>query len=79
MDKSLIAKKTPILVDLKENETYLWCTCGKSSNVPFCNGAHIGTDFTPLSFVAKKTGKAKLCACNHTKTPPYCDGSHLKL
>lgn len=79
MDKSLIAKKTPILVDLKENETYLWCSCGKSSNIPFCNGAHIGTDFVPLSFVAKKTGKAKLCACNHTKTPPYCDGSHLKL
>lgn len=79
MDKSLIAKKTPILVDLKENETYLWCSCGKSSNIPFCNGAHIGTDFKPLSFVSKKTGKAKLCACNHTKTPPYCDGSHLKL
>lgn len=79
MDKSLIAKKTPILVDLKENETYLWCSCGKSSNIPFCNGAHIGTDFKPLSFVAKKNGKAKLCACNHTKTPPYCDGSHLKL
>lgn len=79
MDKSSIAKKHPILVDLKENETYLWCTCGKSSTAPFCNGAHIGTDFVPLTFTSKKTEKALLCACNQTKTPPFCDGSHLKL
>lgn len=79
MDKSSVAKKHPILVDLKENETYFWCTCGKSSTLPFCNGAHVGTDFTPLAFTAKKTEKAHLCACNHTKNPPFCDGSHLKL
>lgn len=79
MDKTSIAKKHPILVELKENETYLWCTCGKSSNAPFCNGAHVGTSFIPLTFTAKKNKKAYLCACNHTKNPPFCDGSHLKL
>ncbi|WP_288222240.1 CDGSH iron-sulfur domain-containing protein [uncultured Clostridium sp.] len=79
MDKSSIAKKHPILVDLKENQTYFWCTCGKSSNLPFCNGAHVGTNFSPLTFTSKKTEKTHLCACNHTKTPPFCDGSHLKL
>ncbi len=79
MDKSSISKKHPILVDLKENETYFWCTCGKSSSSPFCNGAHVGTNFIPLVFTSKKTEKSHLCACNHTKTPPFCDGSHLKL
>ncbi|MDV4150234.1 CDGSH iron-sulfur domain-containing protein [Clostridium sp. AL.422] len=79
MDKSSISKMNPISVDLKENETYFWCTCGKSSSSPFCNGAHVGTNFIPLAFTAKKTQKTHLCACNHTKNPPFCDGSHLKL
>lgn len=79
IDKNSIGKKHPILVDLKENETYLWCTCGKSSNLPFCDGSHIGSNFVPLSFTSKKTEKVNLCACNNTKNPPFCDGSHLKL
>ena len=79
MDKNFIGKKHPILVNLKENETYLWCTCGKSSNLPFCDGSHIGSTFSPLSFTAKKTEKINLCACNNTKNPPFCDGTHLTL
>lgn len=79
MDISSIGKKHPISTDLRENETYLWCSCGKSSNLPFCDGAHIGSEFSPLSFTAKRSGKVNLCACNNTKNPPFCDGSHLKL
>ena len=78
MDKSSIAKKHPILVDLKENETYFWCTCRKNSSLSFCNGSHIGTDFSPLTFTSKNTEKAHLCACNYTKTLLFYDGSHLK-
>lgn len=78
-DKSVVSQKSPIPVELKKGETYFWCTCGKSSNQPFCNGAHIGTSFEPLAFTAEKDETAYLCACKHTKTPPYCDGSHKCL
>lgn len=34
MDKSSVEKKNLNLVNLKENETYFWCTYGKSSTLP---------------------------------------------
>jgi CDGSH-type Zn-finger protein len=46
-----IAKKGPIKVDLKQDETYFWCTCGKSEKQPFCDGKHKGTEYKPLKFV----------------------------
>ncbi|MBD1851560.1 CDGSH iron-sulfur domain-containing protein [Leptolyngbya sp. FACHB-711] len=30
--------------------TYWLCTCGKSENFPYCNGAHKGSGFTPKQF-----------------------------
>lgn len=79
MDKPVVAGKSPIPVELKKDETYYYCTCGKSDNQPFCNGAHQGTSFTPMAFTAEKDETAYLCACKHTKNPPYCDGSHQNL
>lgn len=79
MDKPKIAQKAPIPVDLKKGETYYWCTCGRSDNQPFCNGAHKGTSFEPLAFTPEKDGTAYLCACKYTSNPPYCDGTHDKL
>jgi CDGSH iron-sulfur domain-containing protein 3 len=79
MDKPIVAQKSPIPVDLKSGQTYYWCTCGKSSSQPFCNGAHQGTSFEPLAFTAKNDETAYLCACKQTKNPPYCDGSHNEL
>lgn len=40
-----IAKKGPIKFDLKQGETYYWCTCGRSASQPFCDGAHKGSEF----------------------------------
>jgi CDGSH-type Zn-finger protein len=74
-----IAQKSPIAVDIEAGKTYYWCTCGKSSTQPFCNGAHKGSEFAPLAFVAPETKTAYLCACKHTHNQPYCDGSHAKL
>ena len=79
MDKPVISKKEPITVDVKAGETYHWCSCGKSDNQPFCNGAHKGTSFVPLEFKTEKDETAYLCACKHTKKPPYCDGTHKEL
>ena len=77
--KPVIAQKSPVPVELKQGETYYYCTCGRSTNQPFCNGAHEGTGFSPMAFTAKKDGAVNLCACKQTKNPPYCDGSHMKL
>lgn len=79
MDKPKIAEKSPVLVDVKEGETYYWCSCGRSSNQPFCNGSHKGTKFEPLAFTPDKDKSVYLCQCKYTKNPPYCDGSHAKL
>ena len=39
------AGDTPIGVDVVEGKSYYWCTCGKSSKQPFCDGSHKGTNF----------------------------------
>jgi CDGSH-type Zn-finger protein len=79
MEKPVIAQKSPIPVELKKGETYYYCTCGKSTSQPFCNGAHKGSSFEPMAFTAEKDETAYLCACKHTKNPPYCDGTHDSL
>lgn len=58
--------------------TYYWCSCGKSTNGPFCDGSHKGTGKEPAAFVIEKTQKVALCNCKRTKTPPFCDGAHAK-
>jgi CDGSH-type Zn-finger protein len=78
-EKPTIASKSPVLVELEAGKTYFYCTCGKSKNQPFCDGAHSGTSFTPTPFTAEKSGKAALCACKHTANAPYCDGAHKEL
>jgi CDGSH-type Zn-finger protein/mannose-6-phosphate isomerase-like protein (cupin superfamily) len=79
MADPVIAQKKPYLVELKSQESYLWCRCGRSAKQPYCDGSHAGTPFTPLRFIATQDGEAVLCGCKHTGTPPFCDGSHNKL
>lgn len=79
MTNPIIADNQPKAVDLRQGEEYYFCTCGRSSNQPFCNGSHKGTPFAPIAFTPEKSGTAYLCQCKQTKTPPYCDGSHEKL
>jgi CDGSH-type Zn-finger protein len=49
-----------------------------SQNQPFCDGAHAGTKFEPIFFVATKELNF-LCLCKKTKDSPYCDKAHKKL
>ena len=60
--------------ELEKGKTYAWCSCGKSDNQPWCNGAHQGSEFKPHIFTAEES-KAPICICK-TKNPPHCDGSH---
>ena len=78
MAKPTIADKKPVNITLEPGDHY-WCSCGKSSNQPFCDGSHAGTDFTPLKFSVDTEQEAYLCLCKPTKNPPYCDGTHAQL
>jgi CDGSH-type Zn-finger protein len=70
-------KNKPAVLELEAGK-YFYCTCGLSDKQPFCNGAHKGTNFTPMAFELKEKTKVALCQCKETNNPPYCDGSHKK-
>ncbi len=79
MSKPVIAANKPIKVEQTQGQEYYFCMCGRSSNQPYCDGSHAGTDFKPKRFVASENGEAYLCRCKHTKNPPYCDGTHKQF
>ncbi|MGI9352569.1 MAG: CDGSH iron-sulfur domain-containing protein [Rhizobiaceae bacterium] len=79
MVKGEVAGNSPIAVDVEEGKTYFWCTCGKSSKQPFCDGSHKETEFAPLRWEADKDGKKFFCTCKQTVGQPFCDGSHNKV
>ncbi|MEL6834316.1 MAG: CDGSH iron-sulfur domain-containing protein, partial [Bacteroidota bacterium] len=79
MSQPNIAAKAPIPVELEAGKTYAWCTCGSSTNQPFCDGKHQGSEFTPHVFTAEETKTAYMCQCKHTANPGFCDGAHKNL
>jgi CDGSH-type Zn-finger protein len=79
MADPVVAARAPMGVDLEAGKTYYWCSCGKSTHQPFCDGSHKGSEFTPRAYTPTLTGKAYLCACKHTHNAPLCDGSHKAL
>ena len=78
-DQPIAADNKPKKMELQAGENYFWCSCGKSSNQPFCDGSHKGTKFIPKKFSVDESGDAYLCLCKRTKTPPYCDGAHKNV
>lgn len=77
--KPVVADNKPVKVSLNQGEESFFCTCGRSSKQPFCDGSHAGTGLTPKAFKAETTGDAWLCACKHTGNAPYCDGTHKQF
>jgi CDGSH iron-sulfur domain-containing protein 3 len=79
MSSPAIPQKSPIPVTVESGKSYYWCTCGKSSQQPFCDGSHKGSAFVPLKWDAVETTTVYFCGCKHSGTPPLCDGSHQRL
>jgi len=75
MSEVIIAAREPAILEL-EPGTYYWCSCGKSTNQPFCDGSHEGTGCKPRALEISEKKTVALCQCKHTKNPPFCDGSH---
>ncbi|NOY73200.1 MAG: CDGSH iron-sulfur domain-containing protein [Gammaproteobacteria bacterium] len=73
-----IPQKAPYIAKLDAGD-YYWCSCGKSSKQPFCDGSHQGLDFSPIKFSLEKNQVVSLCGCKHAKKPPFCDGSHNQI
>ena len=57
MAKPKRAGDVPIGVHVIEGKSYYWCTCGKSSKQPFCDGSHNGSEFEPLTYKADQSKK----------------------
>jgi CDGSH-type Zn-finger protein len=65
-------------MDLEAGE-YWWCSCGKSSKQPFCDGSHKGTSFVPHKVEITEKRKVALCNCKHSNNGAFCDGQHSSL
>ena len=64
----------PIWITL-EPGVYYRCTCGRSANLPFCDGGHSSSSPPPIRFEILETQQVFICTCNQTKTPPFCDST----
>ena len=51
--KPVIADRMPAVMKLEAGE-YWWCSCGKSSKQPFCDGSHKGSSFQPKKVVLEE-------------------------
>ena len=78
MNKGQRAGHFALAIKVERGKSYYWCSCGKSSKQPFCDGSHKGTEFKPLAYKAELTKKVFFCVCKQTNDQPFCDGSHNK-
>jgi CDGSH-type Zn-finger protein len=62
-----------------EPGTYWWCSCGRSQNQPFCDGAHSGTSFNPVKVEVEEKQMIAWCTCKHSQKGFRCDGAHRAL
>ena len=75
----IVAQKASYKIEVEAGKSYWWCSCGKSSKQPFCDGSHKGTSFTPVKFDATESKVMSFCGCKATGKAPFCDGSHKNL
>ncbi len=77
MTKPARAGDLPMPIEVKDGQTYWWCSCGLSKNQPFCDGSHnVDKAFAPIKYVADKDRTVFFCTCKATGRAPLCDGSH---
>ncbi|CAI4230358.1 unnamed protein product [Auanema sp. JU1783] len=77
--KGKVATNKSVKVELKAGLSYSWCSCGLSTQQPFCDGSHRATgvtDVKPITFQVEKSGSYRLCNCKQTDSRPLCDGKH---
>lgn len=78
MAEPKIADTRPVALEL-EAGSYWWCACGESSNQPWCDGSHKGTEFTPVKTEIAEAKRVSMCNCKRSANQPFCDGAHKAL
>lgn len=73
-----IAQKSPYVMKV-EPGTYAWCACGHSSNQPYCDGSHKGSEYSPIIEKVAEAKRVAWCGCKNNAAGPFCDGSHKNL
>ncbi len=77
MEKGKSTQNTPYVMEVEAGKK-AYCTCGLSSNQPFCDGQHKGSSFTPEIVEFDSTKKVAFCGCRKSGNGAFCDGSHAK-
>ncbi|MDX9755286.1 MAG: CDGSH iron-sulfur domain-containing protein [bacterium] len=67
--------KHPIIVE-ETCGTKWYCTCGKSSTQPHCDGSHKGSEDRPIKVEITEARRCAYCGCRQSKEMPFCDGTH---
>jgi len=76
MTEPVVAQNAPYAIDVEAGKSYFWCACGKSSQQPFCDCSHQGTDILPQKFSPEQSKTVYFCGCKKTGKAPLCDGTH---
>ena len=79
LDKPIVRQLGPYAIKgMVPGKRYSYCTCGLSAKDPFCDGAHKGSKYKSIKFIAGDEEVNYLCGCKHNKGEKnvYCDGSH---
>ena len=66
MNKGQRVGDSALAIEVEQGKSYFWCSCGKSSKQPFCDGSHKGTEFKPLAYKAELTKRVFFCVCKQT-------------
>jgi len=73
----MYSKGSPIVIDVKANDTVYLCQCGLTKTAPYCDGSHKKTeDKEPFAYAPESDEQLYLCGCGHSNKLPFCDGSH---
>ena len=78
MNKGQRAGSSAIKIEVKESKSYFWCSCGKSSKQPFCDGSHKGTEFNPVLYKAELTKKMFFALVNKLITSHFVTAHIIK-
>lgn len=78
MSEPQVPQKSLYVLEVEPGK-YAWCACGMSENQPYCDGAHRGSEFTPIVTEITEKKTVAWCGCKHSADKPFCDGSHNNL
>ena len=72
-------ENSPLIIDETPGRNN-YCTCGESTNKPYCDGSHSAkaTGKTPKEFIVEETKRFAICDCGKTGNSPFCAGTHSK-